>query len=80
VPILIVLVLVLYLPFVFAEASLIRRANTGRIAVAFVPLLNVLAMADLAGVTRQNRFDAMQHGSVRAEIDRERARNGKPFM
>lgn len=70
------LALCLYVPFVFATALLLRRRAPSRSAwIAVLPALNILALADLTGITHSHRFDAVTDQDIRSELNRNAARN-----
>jgi len=76
-----VAVLVLYLAVTAATSFLLlRRRQTSSLWLAFVPLLNIVVLADLTGVTHTHRFDGATQHSPYAEMARDeaRTRSGPP--
>jgi len=68
--------LVIYFAFVVGTAILLRRRAPSRgIWIALVPGLNVLAFADLTGITHSHRFDPAREGNTRGELDQTTARS-----
>ena len=73
---LIVVALVLYLPFAIGSALLVRRRAPAPSAwVALVPVLDIVALADLTGITHSHRFGATTEHSAKAEMDRNASRD-----